>query len=166
MFYRLKNYECPISGNWTFCVDSGMKRRKVFLLNLKSSLFVFCLFLFCSVVVDFFSNTWTPFRIILYCYCTTRVSLLSISSTHTHYCNISKDFTLTLYSLIHLFNVKILMWPGSWQCKHPLQPSFPWRRWIGALKRCQCCKQLQRKSYCCCRKSCKLSSQGLSVIMG
>ena len=59
-------------------------------------LFVFDLFF---SAVDFFSNTRNPFRIVLYCYCTTRVSLLSISSTHTHYCNISKDFTLTIIFL-------------------------------------------------------------------
>ena len=78
------------------------------MLNFKSFLFLFYfilflfyfyfLFLFRSVVVDFFSNTRNPFRIILHCNCTTSVSLLSIS-THTHCCNISKDFILTIIFL-------------------------------------------------------------------
>ena len=61
-------------------------------------IFLFSFVLFLSVVVGFFSHTRNPFRIILHCNCTTSVSLLSIS-THTQYCNISKDFMLTIIFL-------------------------------------------------------------------
>lgn len=131
-------------------------------------IFIFCFLLFC-----FFPLSLVFFRILgilsgLSCIViiAPQASRYLVSQLIRNIVIFLRILSLSLYSLIHLFNGKVLMWPGSWQCKHPLQPSFPWRRWIGALKRCQCCKQLQRKSDCCCRKSCKLSSQGLSVIMG
>ena len=165
MFYRLKNHEWPYFVKLNFLYWFWMKGRKVFLLNFKSFIFVFCLFLICSLPLLIFFRI---LGILSGLSCIVIVPQGSRYQVSPQLIRIIVIFLrilpLPLYSLIHLFNVKVLIWPGSWQCKHPLQPSFPWRRWIGALKRCQCCEQLQRKSYCCCRESCKLSSQGLSVI--
>lgn len=155
----------PISLNWTFCVDSGWKEARCSSwISSHFYLFFVCFWFVLFRCWFFFENSESfqdcPVLLLYRKGLVTKYLLKYLLNSYAFL----RILPLPLYSLIHLFNVKVLMWPGSWQCKHPLQPSFPWRRWIGALKRCQCCEQLQRKSYCCCRESCKLSSQGLSVI--